>query len=255
MEYDLLETQRETGHVHVELANPAKPNPINGQVQTELNAVLDTVESTPEIDIVSFTGQGTAFAVGADVEEIYSWVQNDEWGRLMHFLRDGQLLMNRIAQLSVPTIAGINGYALGGGLELALACDIRFAAETAELGFPEINLGMIPGWGGTQRLPEVVDRSTAKDLLLTGKRIDAETAGDVGLVDKVVDEERLDDAVDEYAQELAEKPSETMQYLLAAVRASEENPLDGGLSYELMCDMFATFTDDANERLDEFVNN
>jgi enoyl-CoA hydratase/carnithine racemase len=253
MAYDLLETSDSDGHVNVTLANPDKPNPINGQLQRELDAVLDDVEADDSTTVLSITGQGGSFAVGADIGEMHGWFRNEEWDELMRFLRDGQRLMTRVSDLPVTTVAGVNGYALGGGLELALACDLRFASASATLGFPEVDLGMIPGWGGTQRLPRVVGQSAAKDLLLTGRHVDADEALDIGLVDRVVDDGGLDDAVDEYAATLAEKPAHTMQYMLEAVETGATGPIETGLSYELMCDMLASFSDETAARVEAFV--
>ena len=253
MAYDLIETSDRDGHVRVTLANDDKPNPINGQLQRELDSVLDDVEADDSTTVLSITGRGGSFAVGADVSEMHAWFQAGEWDELMRFLRDGQQLMTRVSELPVTTIAGVNGYALGGGLELALACDLRFASESATVGFPEVDLGMIPGWGGTQRLPRVVGKSAAKDLLLTGRHVDAEEALDVGLVDRVVADDELDDAVDEYAATLAEKPAHTMRYLLEAVETGSTGPIETGLSYELMCDMLASFSDETADRVEAFV--
>lgn len=252
MDYDLVDLSVDGSHYHLRLANPDKPNPINEQLQTEIAAVLDTVADDDAATVLTITGKGSSFAVGADVSQMHGWFQDGEWDRLMQFLRSGQQLMSRIADLEVVTIAGINGYALGGGLELALACDMRFAAESATVGFPEIDLGMIPGWGGTQRLPDVVGDSAAKDLLVTGRHVDADEAAELGLVDEVVDDE-LEDELFEYAETLAEKPVHTLGYLLDAVEQSGKGPIETGLSYELMCDMLASFDEETTNRVAEFA--
>lgn len=253
MAYDLVDLTAEHGHYQLTLANPDKPNPINERLQGELHAVLDTVEDDDDATVLTVTGENGSFAVGADVSQMHTWFEREEYDRLMQFLRDGQRLMSRFADLEIVTVAGINGYALGGGLELALACDVRFAGASAQVGFPEIDLGMIPGWGGTQRLPEVVGESTAKDLLVTGRHLEAEEAFELGLVDRVVPDEELDPELDQYAETLGEKPAHTLRYLLDAVETGGKGPIETGLGYELMCDMFASFDDETAARVADFA--
>lgn len=253
MDYELVDLSIDGGHYHLALANPDKPNPINERLQTEIDAVLDAVTDDDAAMLLTITGDADSFAVGADIAQMHGWFQDGEWDRLMTFIRSGQQLMSRIANLDVVTIAGINGYALGGGLELALACDMRFAAESATVGFPEVDLGMIPGWGGTQRLPNVVGESTAKDLLVTGRHVEAAEAVDLGLVDRVVDDDQLEAELFEYAETLAEKPVHTLGYLLDAVQEGRKGPIETGLSYELMCDMLASFDEETADRVAAFA--
>jgi len=253
MEYDLVDPTVENGHYHLTLAVPDKPNPISEGLQTELDAVLDTVEADDEATVLSVTGEDGSFAVGADVSQMHTWFEREQWDRLMQFVRNGQQLTSRFADLEVLTIAGVNGYALGGGLELALACDLRFAGEAAVVGFPEIDLGMIPGWGGTQRLPNVVGESTAKDLLVTGRHVEADEAFELGLLDRVVPDEDLETELFEYAATLEDKPAHTLRYLLDAVETGREGPIATGLSYELMCDMLASFSEETAIRVADFA--
>lgn len=241
-EYDLLDVERDDRWLSLTLANPDAPNPIDPALMGELHDALDTVDDG--VSVVTFAGEG-AFAVGADVSEMHDWIENDEWGELVRFLRDGQALMDRIAGLDAVTVAGIDGYALGGGLELALACDIRFAGPDATVGFPEIDLGMIPGWGGTQRLPPVVGESTAKDMIATGRHVGPEEALETGLVDRY--EEDVDAALEEYAADIAEKPPETLRLAFDAIEA------DGEFARETLDDLLATHTDEAKERIRAFV--
>lgn len=254
MGYELIETTVECGQYHVDLANPDKPNPINDQLQDELGRVLDDVEADPDASVLTIASAGTHFAVGADIARMNEWFQNDEWDELISFFRAGQELMARIDDLEVVTIAGINGYALGGGLELGLACDIRIAGESATVGFPEVDLGMIPGWGGTQRLPRVVGESTAKELLVTGRHVEADEAFELGIVDRVVGEDDLRDELAEYRETLAEKPDHILPYLLDAVETGAESPMETGLSYELFCNTFASFDEETSVLIEEFAN-
>lgn len=255
MAYENIGSQKDGIQHRVTLDRPGKPNPINEQTINELNDVLDKFESDEETRVFVVTGTDNAFATGADITYLDEWISGGNWDEMLKFVREGQLLMNRIANLEAPTIAAVNGYALGGGLELALAFDFRFAAESATLGLPEIDLGMLPGWGGTQRLPKVVGHSTAKDMLLTGKHLSADEAAELDLVDKVFADGELLVGVDEYTDELAEKPPKTMKYMLEAVRVSGENPMEGGLTYELMNDMLSAFTDEAQQRTEAFIEN
>ncbi|MFO7927576.1 MAG: enoyl-CoA hydratase/isomerase family protein [Halobacteriota archaeon] len=254
MGFELIETSVKNGQYHIDLANPDKPNPINDQLQAEIGAVLDDVEADDEAKVLTVASAGEHFAVGADIARMNEWFESGEWDELIGFFRAGQELMSRIADLEVVTIAGINGYALGGGLELGLACDIRIAGESATVGFPEVDLGMIPGWGGTQRLPRVVGESTAKELLVTGRHVDAGEAFELGIVDRVVDDEEVGDELAEYRETLAQKPDHILPYLLDAVETGAESPLETGLSYELVCNTFASFDEETSERIAEFAD-
>lgn len=242
-DYDLLDVERDGRHLSVTLANPDAPNPINPALMAELHDALDTVDE--DTSIVTITGEG-AFAVGADIGEMHDWIQNDEWDALLEFFGDGQELMHRIDRLDAVTVAGIDGYALGGGLELALACDIRFAGPDATVGFPEIDLGLIPGWGGTQRLPRVVGESTAKDMIATGRHVGPEEALEMGLVDRY--EEDVEEALTEYAADIAEKPPETLRLTFEAIEA------EGNFARETLNDALSAMTEDAQERIEAFVD-
>jgi enoyl-CoA hydratase/carnithine racemase len=255
---ELVETSVADGHHHLRLATPEKPNPIDDRLQDEVDAVLDDVEDDDDATVLTVTGTDGAFAVGADISKMNEWFKTGEWDELLGFLRAGQRLMSRIEALSVVTIAGVNGYALGGGLELALACDLRIAGASAEMGFPEVDLGMIPGWGGTQRLPAVVGPSTAKDLLVTGRRVDAAEADAIGLVDRVVSDEDVEDELFEYADTLTKKPPHTLRYLLDAVETGVGGDARGatetGLSHELVSNAFACFEEETARRVAEFAD-
>lgn len=253
MDYQNLSTTRDSSEFRITMDREGKPNPINDRTIAELDDALDEFEADAEARVLTIAGSDGAFATGADINYLDDWVSNGNYDLMLQFVREGQLVMDRIDELRSPTIAAIDGYALGGGMELALACDFRFVTSSAKLGLPEIDLGMIPGWGGTQRLPPLVGEATAKDLLLTGKHVPAEEAVEIGLADRLVSEGELDDAVAEYAEVLAEKPQTTMGYMLDSVLAARRNPLEGGLTYELMCDMLSSATDETRDRIEEFL--
>ncbi len=254
MTYDHIDVERRDDQFHIVLDRAPKPNPMNDTTITEMDAAIDEFEAGDERVLV-VRGAGDVFSVGGDISFMEPLVTGEKWDELMTFLRRGQETFTRLSELRRPTIAAVEGYALGGGLELALACDLRFATESTALGVPEVNIGMIPGWGGTQRLPRVVGKSAAKDMLLTGRHVPAPEAAEMGLVDEVVADGNLDDYAAEYAADLAEKPPETVKLILESVQEGGSNPLSGGLTYELTCNMFAGFTDEAQARLTEFVDN
>lgn len=163
-------------------SRPEALNAINTDVFVELSARIDEIEKDSGISVVIITGEGRAFIAGADIAQMrdLSAVEGRHFGSL------GNAVLLRLQNLSQPTIAAINGFALGGGCEIALCCDIRIAAESAKFGQPETGLGIIPGFGGTQRLPRLIGMSKAKELIFTARTIKADEALAIGLVDKVV---------------------------------------------------------------------
>jgi enoyl-CoA hydratase len=196
----LIDVSRDGGVAVVTIDRQDALNALNVETLTELRDRLQEVADDAETRAVVLTGAGEkAFVAGADIKYMSALEpgQAKEWGAL------GHAAANLLEQMPKPTIAAINGFALGGGCELALACDLRYASERAKLGQPEINLGIVPGWGGTQRLARVCGVGVAKDLIYTGRTIDAETAYRVGLVNRVVDP--VLDAAVETARELASK--------------------------------------------------
>lgn len=241
---------RADGVVTVTISRPDERNALNAAVREDLADVLAAAETDPSSRVVVLTGDdaGGAFVSGADVTELR---ERDALEQREASKRPR--IYERVADLSLPVIARINGHALGGGCELALACDVRLAAEDAKLGQPEIALGIIPGGGGTQRLPRLVGEGQALRLILSGELIDAAEAGDIGLVDEVLDEASLDDRVDELAGAMADKSPVALEFAKDAVRASSRMDLDDGLAYEaaLFAQLFAT--DDKNEGIDAFL--
>lgn len=174
---------------------PEALNALNSETLNALNDILDTIKKDDSIRCVVFTGAGKAFIAGADIKEMESLTADQGRG----FSRLGQEVFDRVEKLDKVTIAAVNGYALGGGCEMTLCCDIRIASEKARFGQPEVTLGVTPGFGGTQRLPKIIGVSRAKQLIFTGDMIDAKKALEIGLVSAV-----CEDAV-ECAIELAEK--------------------------------------------------
>jgi enoyl-CoA hydratase/3-hydroxyacyl-CoA dehydrogenase len=242
--YEALKVEREENVLWIILNRPHRLNTFNEVLVEELGDMLNTAENDPSVKCVVITGDGDrAFSAGADV----SMFQKATPVQAEEFSRGGQKTFGKIEEMSKPVIAAINGYALGGGLELALACDLRIAAEHAELGSTEINLGLIPGWGGTQRLVRIVGLAKAKEMLMIGNRLKADEALRIGLVHKVVHFEKLKDEVRTIAKKLAEGPPIAMKYAKHAANFGAQVPLEVGLRLEAALMALAFSTEDIKE--------
>ncbi|HBV87400.1 MAG TPA: crotonase [Desulfosporosinus sp.] len=183
-----VELKKENRLGFVTINRPKVLNALNAEVLSELDQIISNICQDKEIDVVIFTGAGEkAFVAGADISEMKDKSPQESYT----FARQGQVLFQRIQELPQPTIAAINGFALGGGCELAMSCDMRIATDKAKFGQPEVALGIIPGFGGTQRLPRLIGRAKAMEIILTGRTISANEALDLGLVNKVVSAENL----------------------------------------------------------------
>ena len=233
----------------VTIDRPEARNALNATVRAELKRALPALEADDRVRVVVLTGsaEAKAFVAGADVGE----------------LRERNLVEQRaksarprvyelVDELDLPVIARINGHALGGGCELATACDVRYADERAKLGQPEITLGLIPGGGATQRLPRLIGEGQAMRLICSGELIDATEAAEIGLVDGVFAPEELDEEVYDLATSMAANSPLALQYAVQAVRASSRMGLEQGIDYEseLFVQLFAT--EDKNEGIDAF---
>lgn len=188
MNFTTLLTENTSGILTVTINRPDKLNALNKQVFDDLEMVLMEIEKSPEIKAAIITGSGTkAFVAGADIAEFDGLSVSEG----MDLARRGQGVFFKIEGASKPIVAAVNGFALGGGCELAMACHFRIAADNAKFGQPEVNLGLVPGYGGTQRLTQLIGKGRALELLLTGNMIDAQTALQYGLVNYVVPQEAL----------------------------------------------------------------
>jgi enoyl-CoA hydratase/3-hydroxyacyl-CoA dehydrogenase len=249
--YETIKVEREENTLWIVLNRSHRMNAFNDVLIEELGDMLDTAEKDPSVKCVVITGDGDrAFSAGADVTMFpkATPVKAEE------FSRAGQKIFGKIEEMSKPVIAAINGFALGGGLELALTCDFRVAAEHAELGSPEINLGLIPGWGGTQRLVRLVGLSRAKELVLMGTRLKAEEALKIGLLNKVVHYGKLKDEVREMAKKLSEGPPIAMKYAKNSLNFGAQVPLDAGLRLEATLMALTFSTEDLKEGLEAFMS-
>jgi len=220
---------------------PDKLNALNAQAKSELKMVFSEIKTDNAVDIVVLTGAGEkAFVAGTDIKELT--VLNSETGKEVS--SKGQEVFDLIENLGKPVIAAVNGYALGGGCELALACHIRIASANAKFGQPEVNLGIIPGYGGTQRLARLIGRGRAMELILTGAQIDAEEALRIGLVNKVVPQPELMATVTKLARLIAGKGQVAIRMALKAVNMTQETTLSDG--QQLEASLFAICCDTAD---------
>jgi len=232
----------------IELSRPDARNALNTQLRAELKDVLDAVEDS-DVRVVILTGaQDTgAFVAGADINELR---ERDPLEQREASKRPR--VYERVDDCPVPVIARINGHALGGGCELIQACDVRIAHKGAKIGQPEINLGIMPGGGGTQRLPRLVGEGHAMRLILSGELIDAEEAVDIGLVDEVHGDE-FDERVYNLAESMATKSRVALEFAKKSVKAASRMDLEAGIEYEaeLFSQLFGT--GEKNEGIDAFL--
>lgn len=249
MNYGTLLVRIEDRVASVVINRPEKRNALNATVRNELLDVLDTLRDASDVRVVVFTGAGEkAFIAGADIAEFAGRTAIAQRAAM-----SGRRIYDEIAAFPKPTIAQINGYALGGGCELALACDLRIAGRSARLGQPEIKLGILPGGGGTQRLPRLVGLGRAMRLVLTGELIDAEQAERIGLVDGVVDDAELAEHTLELARTLAGQSPVALRLVKDAIRAAVEMPLSAGLQFERELFVTAFASEDKAEGVRAFL--
>jgi enoyl-CoA hydratase len=234
----------------VSIERPDARNALNGQVRAELKRVLAAVEADDEVRVLVLTGseEANAFVAGADVTELRERdaVEQREASKRPR-------VYEVVDDLDLPVIARINGHCLGGGNELALACDVRLADERAKLGQPEITLGIMPGGGATQRLPRLVGEGQAMRLILSGELVDAAEAAEMGMVEAALAPEELDERVYGLAEAVAEKSPVAVELAKTAVQAGSRLDLEQGIEYEaeLFAQLFAT--EDKNEGIDAFL--
>lgn len=237
-------------HVAVVTINRPPVNPLNSKVFKELVTVFNELEENCQVRVIILTGSGEkAFVAGADINEM---ADLDLVG-MMNMNRVSREAFSKIENASKPVIAAINGLALGGGLELALACDLRICSEKAKFAFPEVGLGIIPGGGGTQRLQKIVGQGIAKELLYFGDMFDANRALELHIVNKVVPGEELLATAKQWAEKLAQKPPVALRMLKIAVNAGSNADLETGLTLEASSFANAFSTEDRKEGLKAFV--
>jgi len=238
------------GVARLTVNRPEKLNALDRQTMRDLDGAVGAAGQDPAIGVLVVTGMGDkAFVAGADIAELSSQtpVEGTAYARL------GQAVLGRLERLGKPSIAAINGYALGGGLELAMACTLRVAAENARLGQPEVGLGIIPGYGGTQRLARLVGAGRALELILTGDPIDAREAHRIGLVNRVVPQAELAAAVEILARTLLTRGPAALRFAMQAVNEGLQMTLEEGLSMEAALFGLSCATEDMREGTRAFV--
>jgi len=250
MSYENLIIETKDGVAVVTVNRPDRLNALNGRTVDELESSFAALGSDPGVRGVILTGAGEkAFVAGADIAELSA--QGPTEARQM--ARKGQAVLARIERLGKPVVAAINGFALGGGCELALACHVRIAAEGARLGTPEVKLGLMCGYGGTQRLPRLVGRGRALEMLLTGEMLDAQEAFRIGLVNRVVPKDKLlVEAQALLGKMLANGPL-SLRYTLEAVAAGLEMPLEEAQNLEATLFGVLSSTEDMKEGTKAFL--
>ena len=252
MSYSTLLVDRAEAVLTVTVNRPQVLNALNAQVMSELDALATEIESDPDVRAVVLTGAGDrAFVAGADINELRAMA--GQGAAAATYVARLQAVTVRWERLSKPVVAAINGYALGGGCELAMAADVRLAAENARFGQPEINLGIIPGAGGTQRLPRLIGKGYAKLLVLGGDPIDAQEALRIGLVQRVVPAGRLLEEAHALAAKLAAKAPIALRLAKEAIDHGIEADIDRGLALEARSFGLALGTNDAAEGTAAFL--
>ncbi len=225
-------------------------NALNTQVLEELREVLRGLEERDDVLVLILTGAGDrAFVAGADIKEMLPM----EPVEARRFASLGHEITRTLERMQKPVIAAINGYALGGGCELALACDIRIASEKARMGLPEVGLGIFPGFGGTQRLTRLLGRGRASEMIFTGEPVDAEMAARIGLVNRVVSHETLMEEAKALGKKLTERGPLAFKLAKAAILQSQETGHSAGLDYELEAFSLIFSTVDKEEGLKAFT--
>jgi len=249
--YESIIVKKEQSVGWLTLNRPHRLNTLTSEMIDEMNLALNDFEADKEIKCIVITGTGDkAFSAGADVTAFTGVTP----ATAVEGSSKGQALLTRLEKIGKPVIASLNGYALGGGLEIASACDFRIASEDAQLGQPEINLGLIPGWGGTQRLVRLVGLARAKEMIMLGDRISAEEAARIGLVNKVVPKAKLLEETAAFAKRLADGPPVALRLAKETVGFGTQVPLDIGLKLEAEALGIALSTKDIMEGVSAFMS-
>lgn len=247
---ELLRLEKDAGIAIVTISRPKALNALNAQVFDELELCMVTLEDDPEVGGVIITGEGEkAFVAGADIKELAALNAFEAKAVSAR----GQHVFRMIEDFSKPVIAAVNGFALGGGCELALACHVRIASEKARMGLPEVSLGLIPGYGGTQRLPRLVGKGLAYELILTGDMIKADRALAIGLVNRVVAPEALLDEAKAMLNTILGRGPVAVRFALEAVnRGLEVSEIQGECIENNLFGLVAA-SEDATEGLNAFI--
>ena len=250
MEYKTLILEKQAHIATITINRPKSLNAINSQLVGDFLAALDELEEDRALRVLIVTGGDAVFMAGADIKELSGLDRpTDAHG----FIRNVHKLFKRLDAVEVPVIASVSGFAFGGGCELALACDYRLASETARFALPEVGLGLLPGAGGTQRLPRLIGVGRAMDMLISGKPISAKTAETFGLVNKVVSPDQLTAETQKIAESYARQPPVAVKLIKDAVMKGMQMQLPAALEYEARCFEMLFSTKDQKEGVAAFI--
>ena len=247
MNYQNILVSKEAGYAVVQFNRPDVLNAINIKLMEELVDALEALDQDNDVRCIVLTGNEKAFAAGADIKEMA------DASAVEMLIRDQFARWDKIRKIKKPIIAAVSGFALGGGCELMMTCDIVIASETAKIGQPEINIGVMPGAGGTQRLTRAVGKAKAMEIVLTGKTISAEEALKWGLINKVVPVEYFLQEAKDLAKEIASKPPVAVRLAKEAVLKAFDTTIEGGLEFERKNFYLLFASDDQKEGMKAFV--
>lgn len=249
MDYKNILIEKKGNVGFIKINRPQVLNALDRQTIKELLLAVRELEEDKHIRAAVLTGEGKAFIAGADIKQMKDMTPLEA----KEFAELGHSLPLRIEESRLPFIAAVNGYALGGGCEVMMSCDICIAAKHAKIGQPEINLGINPGFGGTQRLPRIVGLMKAKELLLTGRNVSADEAFDIGLVNMVVENEKLNEEVVKLAEQIANKSSVQASFIKALVNKGSHIDLNSACALEISYFSTSFSTDDQKEGMKAFL--
>jgi enoyl-CoA hydratase len=250
MEFKFIVYEKSEGVATITLNRPEALNAFSNDVVEEILRALEDVKSDENVRVIVLTGAGEkAFSAGADIKSMVGMTSLK--ARELSLM--GERLCLALENFEKPVVAAINGYALGGGLEVAMACDFRIASENARMGQTEVNIGLIPGWGGTQRLTRLVGMTKSKELVFTGRMVDARTAEQLGIVNMVTPADKLKETVRQFALELASKPPVALKVAKALVNKGANIGLDSALALEREGFGVVASTEDFKEGVSAFT--
>ena len=246
-----ITTETNDGICVIKINRPQKLNAMNIDVAKEIISIFKQLEKDDNVKVIILTGEGDkAFSAGADIEYM-SKISPEESER---YAKLGQELTATVENITKPTIAAVNGFALGGGCELAMSCDIRIASDNAKIGQPEVTIGIPPGWGGTQRLMRIVGIAKAKEIVFTGKAINASAAKEIGLVNHVFEQSSLMDEAVKMAKTIAANATLAVHMSKTAINKGRNADLDTGLGVELLAWRNCFSDPEREKRMSDFVN-
>lgn len=250
MDFNNILIEKKEGIAKITINRPNVLNALNVETINEITTCIKELEKDKRIKVVILTGKGKAFIAGADISQMKNMTPVES----KKFAEIGHNMLFTIENSPLPFIAAVNGYALGGGCETVMACDICIASKNALFGQPEINLGIHPGFGGTQRLPRLVGKIVAKELLLTGKNINAEEAMRIGLINDVVEDDKLMIKVYKIAEVISNKSPIQTEFIKSLVNKGSETDLITACSLEISHFATSFSTDDQSEGMNAFLN-